>query len=358
METLTVGILADPGLPEKTARSLVKALSTDLGSQAGSEVEWAVEVSQESLPVTAQGNVPLLEHAEQLRAGHGWDQVIYLTDLPRSQGRDILLCEYSAAHRAALVSLPALGVWRVGVKVRRLITDLVPAAQDGANDRPNSFMEGAGPRLGIFRPTSLSQSGDASYVLLPGHLNAVFLVAGMVLNNRPGRLLKALAGCIAAAAATGAFGIFYASVWNMSDALHPSRLASISLVVISALSSWLILHNRMWDGVRGSSVPRLALRDNIATIITVWLGTAMMYLLIWGLLFILGLAVIAADYLQSQLGHPVSLLDYGHLSWLAASLGTLAGALGSNFDSDAAIREATYSRREHQRRQLADDEQD
>jgi hypothetical protein len=79
-----------------------------------------------------------------------------------------------------------------------------------------------------------------------------------------------------------------------------------------------------------------------------------MYALLWSLLFLVGLAVIEADYLRSQLGHPVNLLDYGHLSWLAASLGTLAGALGSNFDSDEAIREATYSRREHQRRQLAD----
>ncbi|MEX5261666.1 hypothetical protein [Kocuria sp. CPCC 205263] len=35
-------------------------------------------------------------------------------------------------------------------------------------------------------------------------------------------------------------------------------------------------------------------------------------------------------------------------------LAALAGALGSNFDSDEAIREATYSRREHQRRRLAD----
>ncbi|HEY4557725.1 MAG TPA: hypothetical protein VIG82_06005 [Enteractinococcus sp.] len=45
-------------------------------------------------------------------------------------------------------------------------------------------------------------------------------------------------------------------------------------------------------------------------------------------------------------------------------MGTLAGALGANFDSDDAIRQATYSRRWHERRQMfgtysdgADDEQ-
>ena len=35
-----------------------------------------------------------------------------------------------------------------------------------------------------------------------------------------------------------------------------------------------------------------------------------------------------------------------------ASLGTFAGAIGSSFDNDDAIREGTYSRREHVRRQI------
>ncbi len=140
----------------------------------------------------------------------------------------------------------------------------------------------------------------------------------------------------------------------MSDALHPGRLAMISVVVTAALSGWLVVHNGLWNRIRGADAPDHALRDNASTVITVWLSVALMYVLLWVLLFLVGLAVIEAGYLQSQLGHAVNLLDYLHLSWLAASLGTLAGALGSNFDSDAAIREATYSRREHQRRQLAD----
>src|SRR5690625_7080954 len=79
-----------------------------------------------------------------------------------------------------------------------------------------------------------------------------------------------------------------------------------------------------------------------------------MYLILYVVMLVLVLAVNDADYLRSQLMHPVGIGDYLSLAWLSASMGTLAGALGSNFDSSESIREATYSRRYHQRRELFD----
>lgn len=355
-QIVRLGLLADPGLPEKVARALTDGLSQDLAGEVpgGVRVRWVVEVSRETLPLTGDGEIPLLDHAGRLRDEHGWDYLVYLTDLPRSLAGDPMLCEASAAAGAALVSLPVLGAWRLEARARKLITALVLSVREGTADYPSSaaVRRALGPVP--VRRVSPVREGDTAYIVLPGRVHQWRLLSGMVRNNRPGRLVPALASCVAAAAATGAFGIFYASIWNMSDALHPGRLAMISVVVTAALSGWLIFHNRLWNRVRGAGTPRRARWDNVSTVITVWLSVALMYVLLWVLLFLVGLAVIEAGYLQSQLGHAVTLLDYLHLSWLAASLGTLAGALGSNFDSDAAIREATYSRREHQRRQLAD----
>ena len=61
-----------------------------------------------------------------------------------------------------------------------------------------------------------------------------------------------------------------------------------------------------------------------------------------------------ADYLQDQLGRPVTILDYVHLAWLSSCLGAFAGALGSNFDNEESVREATYSLRWHERRMMFD----
>lgn len=354
MQTLTVGVLADPGLPEKVARRVAEDLPRALPEHTGSDVSWEVEVSRETLPLTADGDIPLLDKAGELRDEYDWDYVVYLTDLPRSHDGDPLLCEVGAAAAAALISLPGLGADHFSRKACRLVVALVGAIRSGAEDYPSPAAVREALGRTAVRRVSPAGGGDASYIVLPGRMNQLRLLIGMVLNNRPGRLLPALASCVAAAAATGAFGIFYASIWSMSDALSPLRLTMVSVVVTGALSGWLIFHNRLWNRSRDADEPWRAGSDNASTVITVWLSVALMYVLLWSMLFLVGLAVIEAGYLESQLGHPVNLFDYVHLSWLAASLGTLAGALGSNFDSDEAIREATYSRREHQRRQLAD----
>ncbi len=61
------------------------------------------------------------------------------------------------------------------------------------------------------------------------------LMKGMVLTNQPWRTAPQLSGVLAAAA-TGAFGIFYNSIWQMSDALSWWRLLFTG-VIAGALGS-------------------------------------------------------------------------------------------------------------------------
>ena len=54
--------------------------------------------------------------------------------------------------------------------------------------------------------------------------------------------------------------------------------------------------------------------DNTTTIIMVGTSVALMYLVVAAVLFCIGLAVIDASYLESELQHPVTLVDYVELS--------------------------------------------
>uniref|UniRef100_UPI0025D0BBD3 hypothetical protein n=1 Tax=uncultured Dietzia sp. TaxID=395519 RepID=UPI0025D0BBD3 len=293
------------------------------------------ESSQETLPLGPDGEIRLTEHAPRLLQEHNWDFVLYLTDLPtRPQGIP-LLYDVSGSTAAALVSMPVLGAFRVRSKLRKLALRLVSSGihrdglgAPGTDDLPPSEQRGLG--------------------------SEVRLLGGMVLNNRPARMMTALSGVVVAGAGSGAFGIFYGSIASLAVELHPLRLLLISVLSVLTLMTWLILRNGLWNSADDEITPGNRRMDNAATVLTVGTGVGIMYLGLLLAMFLLALAVMDADYLQNQLGRPVRLMDYVHLAWLSSCLGAFAGALGSNFDNEESVREATYSLRWHERRKMFD----
>lgn len=219
MDLVTVGLLVDPGLPEKIARSIPDQLSRTLTQEFDDGVRWEVEISQETLPLTADGAIPLLDHADRLLETHDWDYVIYLTDLPCSHDDTPMSSQVSTSVGAALISLPTLGSIRVRVKVCRLVGALIHSLRTEDEGAPSSTA-----------------------------------------------IRRAL-----------------------------GRLAFISVVVVSALTVWLVVHNGLWNRLRTTDTPRQALRDNVSTLVTVGLSIGLMYVLLWLLLFLLALVTVTPD---------------------------------------------------------------
>lgn len=347
----TVGLMADPGLAEE----LVGTISGDVADRLshGADERWVVEVRRDVLPLGPEGMIDLGVHARGLLDRNGWDYVLYLTDLPAFRGQRPLLAEVAVEAGGALVVLPTLGAVRLRARVLELVTTLLrTAVRPGGIDVTD--VEGDVQHV---VPVEHRTSG-ASQILLDGRLGPFRVLSGMVRGMRPWRLPKALSSCIAAGAATGAFGIFYGSIWSLADALSALRLLLIAVIVITLLTGWLVASNGLWNRDRSTTMPRQLRLENVATVITVAMGACLMYLALFAGLFVMGLAVVEADYLTTELQHPAGLDDYVRLSWLSASLGTLAGALGSNFDQANDIREATYTKQWHRRREMFDSYRD
>ncbi|RCG14881.1 DUF2267 domain-containing protein [Streptomyces reniochalinae] len=356
--------MVDPGLPSEVAAALAVDRLPRLLHQHVASGTWRVEVEARTLPLDENGVLPLLRLAGD-RTEDNTDLLVYLTDLPRGSVVRPVLADISTRRRAALVSLPATGSFRLRRHLGQALLHVAYRLHHGHGR--NVARSGAGKEgeAEVPRPQRLrrapatwgwplkevfsGEEGIDTSLVLTGWRGRTRLLCGMVRTNRPWRLVPHLASATAAAAATAAFGIFYSSIWQMADALSVARLVLITVLSLAGMVSWLLFYNHLWDSPHGHRAPQDTVLYNASTLITLALGVGCMYLLLYALTLLAGLVVIDAGFLQSKLGHPAGLGDYATLAWLACSMGTVAGALGSSLDSETAVRQATYSRREQER---------
>lgn len=349
-----VGLIADPGLPLSLALTLTKSLPEVLEAELDTTAGWEVEVAEFSVPLDRHGEVELNAHSRKLREAAGWDYLVYLTDLPKYQNNEPLASSLNTGHASAVVVLPALGIVR-GRRLRRAVVQVL-AALHGVGDpylRANGRLPAVVDPFALERRIEAAEHGDDAFETVRGLRGRLLLLVGMVRSNRPWRLVPELSSAMAAALATGAFGIFYTSIWSMADFLPPLRLALISLLSVMIMGSWLVLHNGLWERPVGSRHREKRVVYNLATLATIGSAVLLMYLALFVIILAGALIVIDAKFLGMQLGHDVGFSEYVNLSWLSASLGTIAGAVGSSLDDAESVRKATYSQREFQRRQIS-----
>jgi hypothetical protein len=353
-EALVVGLLTDDGLPGQLAGRIADDLPARLARDLGEETTWRVEHETQSLPLNEEGDIPMLALAEERRAEHGWDLLVLITDLPRRAGTVPIASDYNGDHGVAMVSLPALGALRLRGRASRLVIHLlrhlVAHRAEKEADPPRGILD----RLReLVAPTRHIRGRGAAdeHLALVGVRGRLRLLAGMIRDNRPWRLVPNLAGATAAAAATAAYGIITTSFWKLAEALPALRLAGITVLAIVVMSGWLMVHNHLWDSPSGHSERQKALLYNASTALTLSVGVACMYAILFVLALVASIVLIEGSYFGQVLGHPAGPASYLKLVWLSTSVGIVAGAVGSSVEDEDRVRRATYSRRERERQQ-------
>lgn len=352
VQKLTVGVAADPGLPLSLAHRLRDRLVEVLGQRVDDHVDWSVEVDELSLPLDDDGSVQLSANSAVVREERGWDYILYVTDLPKYVRGEPLLSTVNTGYGSAMVVLPSLGL----VHPRRLgrtLVDLVQALHQAARSGDEALPEDSLTRRTFAVDDDIEDSDSHhSFETVKGLFGRMAMQAGMVRSNQPFRLVPKLSSAMAAASATGAFGIFYTSIWSMADYLSTPRLLLISLLSVTVMTVWLITSHGLFEHPQGAKRRERQVTYNTATLLTVLLAVATMFLFLFVLILIGGLVVINVDYMADQLGHEVGMPEYLNLAWLSASMGIIAGAVGSGLSDADAVRKATFSNREYLRRQI------
>jgi hypothetical protein len=375
--SVALGLIPAPEMPHRLAQELSTKLPELLSRRVDERVSWEVSVICDPLTGSDPDAVRVIDAGRERMDEEGWNLAICLTDLPiRTDGRPVV-ATVSTAYNVAVLSLPPLGVTLLRRRVREATLQLVSELYEGSPElgRAGEYRDAAEGNSGqVRRPGSRAHrlverrltelispirriaptneeddEVDVRFVSpkVRGHLR---LLAGMVLANRPWRLFTTMKGTLAAAFATAAYALVMPIIWQMADSLSWVRLLALMVLAVVAMVVWIIVAHHLWERPAAQEEAReQAALYNASTALTLGVAVLFSYAVLFVLVLLAAGFFLESGFLQSNLGHPVGVSDYVRLAWMATSLATVAGALGSGLEDEETVREATYGYRQQRR---------
>ena len=375
--SVALGLIPAPEMPHRLAQELSTKLPELLSRRVDERVSWEVSVICDPLTGSDPDAVRVIDAGRERMEEEGWNLAICLTDLPiRTDGRPVV-ATVSTAYNVAVLSLPPLGVTLLRRRVREATLQLVSELYEGSPElgRAGEYRDAAEGNSGQVRrpgsrahrlverrltelispirriaPTNEEDDEVDVRFVSPKVRGHVRLLAGMVLANRPWRLFTTMKGTLAAAFATAAYALVMPIIWQMADSLSWVRLLALMALALAAMVVWIIVAHHLWERPAAQEEAReQAALYNASTALTLGVAVLFSYAVLFVLVLLAAGFFLESGFLQSNLGHPVGVSDYVRLAWMATSLATVAGALGSGLEDEETVREATYGYRQQRR---------
>lgn len=355
---VVIGLVVDHGAtPTEVGEYLQNELAGLLTEHVDDTTSWEVRASHEPLPAGKYGHASMFDVGQERLRERGWDLTICITDLPMRSGRRPVVAEASMDRGTAVVSLPAFGVMRLQRRVSRVVVQLIAEllGRDVSADFQPSMKSRRRPQRwlsGRFDRVDPDDSENVD-VRITASRGTQRMLVGMVRANQPWLVAFGLTGATAGSLAFSAFYLLSSTLWELSNQLGPVRLSLATLSSLTVLVSWLIIRHGLWESPRRADLPheRYEVRlFNASTVLTLAIGMLCMYVALLLMLFAAAWLILDDAVLSTYVGGSVGFGTYANIAWLATSAAGIAGALGSSFDSEAKVRQAAYSYREHERR--------
>ncbi|MFG2888022.1 hypothetical protein [Streptomyces sp. NPDC048248] len=337
-------LVADPGVASEIAQELAAKLPPQLRRRVRADVDWRVTARTAPLVADEQLNVSSVTDVVRPFLPEGdWEAGVFLTDLPRRDGLHPVSVELSPAGRFALVSLPALGSWRMRQRARRVVTDVVGMLTREHTDRAPS------PEEAGWLDTSRTGEDGLERFIVPGLRGHLSLVTGMVRANRPWRLFTTLSRALAGVFATAAFGLINSSTWTISSGMDVGRLSGASVASLLALTGWIIIDHELWERPHGSLSRSFSRLYNTVTCVTITFGVLSLYVVLFFALFGVSKLTLTPPVFGMVIRQDATVHDYAVLAWFVSSMGMVGGAFGSGLEDNGTVRNAAYGKRQRQR---------
>lgn len=366
---IKIGLVAAPGVTEKIARQLQQELPALLSSTINPEVEWQIDTKIDPLTGSAETVQKIYTKISNYQNNHDWQYTIGLTDLPIISNKHVVAFDINSKNGASLISLPAYG-WRpIKKRIKNSIAGIIKAIDGTLDSNTTSNYHNSEQQLNSQFPFSTlethteyfedTDSHHTLYYVSSNTKGAIRLISGMTFANNPFNMLKSLSNVVAIAFTTGAFGIVFTTMWNLSFVYSGWRMLLIMLVAILGMMLWIIVAHDLWESTAESNDKRITMLYNLTTTLTLTVSIGFYYVILFCLFLLATLVVLPPGYLGQtlQLQGSANLIHYINLAWFATSISTVAGAIGAGLNNESQILESTYGYRQRQRYQKMNEEE-
>ncbi|SFD68491.1 hypothetical protein SAMN05216238_103145 [Lentibacillus persicus] len=367
-KSITVGVVPAPELPEEIAYKLIDGLTEAFSENIDDDVDWKAHVYPDPLTGAAENVDQLIERAEAIKEPNEWDYVVCLTDLPIFSKRGVVLADVNDKQGVAQISVPSFGFPpmknRIKLAIIQVVGELyyrvngkdIGSNKDTSNENLLRRRFLYSPVRKITPPDGIEKS-DVRFILRPRLYGRLKLLLGMTHANKPWSIIPSFRNVMAIAFATGSYGLIFPTLWRLSAAYEWPRFIIMTTAAVSAMIIWITIAHNLWEKPSEKSHRKLRLLYNTTTVMTLAIAIGVYYFLLF-IMFLLAVAFIVPPDIYGQLvgleSGEVSIRHFFQLGWLATSVATVAGAIGSGLESDEKVRNIMYGYRQQQRYEQMD----
>lgn len=355
---IRLGIITAPGTAKNITGKIKDDLADNLKESLDTEDDWEVDLIVDPLTGETEFTEKIFARIDEYFRDYEWDFLISVTDLPLFYKDKAVVIDIDTSDGIAMMSIPAFG-WRpLKSKLQTAIINTLSLIKKNAAGDDNIEHE-CRSLSNMFSLSRIELSEDFFEDSKTKHLlfymnsrmgGTVRLVSGMTFANNPYNMMQSLSGVTAIAFATGAFGIIFSTMWSLSYLFPTWRLLAVSILAILGMLLWIIISHDLWEKFKEGESRRITSLYNSTTLLTLFISLLFYYLLLYLLFLAAGVTLLPPDFIERsiQVEH-IGIRFYLELAWFAASLTTVAGAIGAGFQDKETIQESTYGYRQRLR---------
>ena len=184
--------------------------------------------------------------------------------------------------------------------------------------------------------------------MTPGRTGRLRRLAGVVIANRPWRLVLGMRSALAAVMATSAYLVITSTIWQLASSLSMTKLAVTMVAAVLMMVAWIIGAHHLWRSRDELSEDWDPFLWNASTVLTLLVGVVTMAVAVFAFNIVVTVFFLEPPVYSSDAATWPGFVDHVRLAWLATGFATVAGAVGSGLDSDAAVEAAAYDREQRQ----------